>query len=85
MNMLEPEYPAIEVLIHRHARKITYPQFSKTEHCNLHCNFSTSKYGVEFLGHNEIISHKKIIDICDIFVTCRIRKTRLTHREQLDV
>lgn len=60
-----------------------YLRLSVTDHCNLNCVYCTPLEREAFLSHNEVLRYEEMARLVRIFVTCGIRKIRLTGGEPL--
>lgn len=68
-------------LVDRQGRVITYLRLSITDRCNLRCRYCMPEEGVEFLGHDKILSYEELERLSRVFVGLGVEKIRITGGE----
>ncbi|KAE8673645.1 Molybdenum cofactor biosynthesis protein 1 [Hibiscus syriacus] len=70
-----------DMLIDSFGRKHSYLRISLTERCNLRCQYCMPAEGVELTPSPQLLTHREIIRLSDLFVTSGVEKIRLTGGE----
>jgi len=70
-------------MLDRFNRKISYLRISVTDRCDLRCQYCMPAEGVEWIGHERIISFEEIVEVVQVGVSMGIEKIRLTGGEPL--
>ncbi|MEA4932305.1 MAG: radical SAM protein, partial [Lawsonibacter sp.] len=64
-------------------RDIHYLRISVTDRCNLRCVYCMPERGVDWVGHDEILTYEEILRLVRIFARLGIDRVRLTGGEPL--
>ncbi|GMJ00858.1 cofactor of nitrate reductase and xanthine dehydrogenase 2 [Hibiscus trionum] len=70
-----------DMLIDSFGRKHNYLRISLTERCNLRCQYCMPAEGVELTPSPQLLTHREIIRLSNLFVTSGVEKIRLTGGE----
>ncbi|KAE8676435.1 Molybdenum cofactor biosynthesis protein 1 [Hibiscus syriacus] len=70
-----------DMLIDSFGRKHTYLRISLTERCNLRCQYCMPAEGVELTPSPQLLTHREIIRLANLFVASGVEKIRLTGGE----
>ncbi len=68
-------------LVDNFGRKVTYLRLSITDRCNLRCKYCMSEDGVQFLGHDQILSYEELERLITIVTGLGVEKVRITGGE----
>lgn len=66
-----------------HRRIIDYLRISVTDRCNFRCTYCMPETGISRLPAREILSYEEIVKLVGVFVSCGVRKVRITGGEPL--
>lgn len=64
-------------------RRINYLRLSITDRCNLRCMYCMPDEGIDFVGHQDILSYEEMLHLVKVSIQAGIRKVRLTGGEPL--
>ncbi|KAK8476697.1 hypothetical protein V6N11_019807 [Hibiscus sabdariffa] len=70
-----------DMLIDSFGRKHDYLRISLTERCNLRCQYCMPAEGVELTPSPQLLTHREIIRLGNLFVSSGVEKIRLTGGE----